>query len=76
MDDNHADSIKANGELCFNGHYNTQYELPLYNYLTNAKWKQPLKTILLIRPVVNPRYYDFPSLKAGGIKVTAVMFVG
>ena len=45
MDDNHADSIKANGELCFNGHYNTQYELPLYNYLTNAKWKQPLKTM-------------------------------
>jgi hypothetical protein len=45
MNDNHANSIKANGELCFNGHYNTQYELPLYNYLTNAKWKQPLKTM-------------------------------
>ena len=45
MDDKHTESIKANGELCFNGHYNTQYELPLYNYLTNAKWKQPLKTM-------------------------------
>ena len=45
MDPNHANTIKANGELCFNGHYNTQYELPLYNYLTNAKWKQPLKTM-------------------------------
>ena len=45
MDTNHANTIKANGELCFNGHYNTQYELPLYNYLTNAKWKQPLKTM-------------------------------
>lgn len=45
MDPEHPNTITANGELCFNGHYSTQYELPLYNYLTNAKWKQPLKTM-------------------------------
>ena len=36
----HKTKFKANGELAFNGYYVTEYELPLFKYLTNAKWKK------------------------------------
>jgi len=37
----HKTKFKANGELAFNGYYVMEYELPLFKYLTNAKWKKP-----------------------------------
>ena len=40
----HKTKFKCNGEMCFNGYYQTTYELPLYNYLTLAKWKKPVAT--------------------------------
>lgn len=45
MAKDHVKSIKGQGEICFNGHYFTTYRLPLYNYLTNAKWKVPYKNV-------------------------------
>ena len=38
----HKTKFKCFGEMCFNGYYQTEYELPLYNYLTLAKWKKPI----------------------------------
>ena len=37
----HKTKFKANGELAFNGYYVMEYKLPLFKYLTNAKWKKP-----------------------------------
>ena len=45
MSEDHETQIKGQGEICFNGHYFTTYRLPLYNYLTNAKWKVPVKNV-------------------------------
>ena len=45
MAEDHVKTMQCQGEICFNGHYFMTYRLPLYNYLTNAKWKVPSKNV-------------------------------
>jgi hypothetical protein len=44
MQDYHKTNFKGNGELAFNGYYQMNYQIPLYESLTNQKWKKPLET--------------------------------